>query len=303
MVPLYAWESFLGLAYQDQRIYWETARDLYESFVIFSFYKLIIEYLGGPVALRRRLRAHDTDFSHIVPFCCLNEWAPATVFINNTKFAVLQYVFVKCFTACVAFICVMNGVYGEGSISPKTGYLWLTIISNFSQLVSMYALVLLYLATSHWLHPIRPVPKFLSIKAVVFLTYWQSILITLLVSAGVIHATDLVSVDNVAAGIQDFVICIEMFLAAIAHRYAFPISDFEDPQAEPVRFIPLFRSFMHAINVTDFVSEIRERGFNPVDSHPPFQSLREELLYADELSAVATAETVYTIPMTETSDC
>ena len=28
--------------------------------------------------------------------------------------------------------------------------------------------------------------------------------------------------QNVASGIQDFLICIEMFFAALAHAYAFP---------------------------------------------------------------------------------
>ncbi len=35
--------------------------------------------------------------------------------------------------------------------------------------------------------------------------------------------------DEVAAGFQNFLICIEMFFAALAHAYAFPPKDYMDP--------------------------------------------------------------------------
>ena len=35
--------------------------------------------------------------------------------------------------------------------------------------------------------------------------------------------------DEVAAGFQNFLICIEMFFAALAHAYAFPPKDYFDP--------------------------------------------------------------------------
>lgn len=47
-----------------------------------------------------------------------------------------------------------------------------------------------------------------------------------LVSFGVIEATLTYTKDDVASGLQDFLICIEMALAAIAHRYFFSYRDF-----------------------------------------------------------------------------
>ena len=40
-------------------------------------------------------------------------------------------------------------------------------------------------------------------------------------------------VDDVAAGLQNFLICIEMFPAALAHAYAFPPRDYLDPSIQP----------------------------------------------------------------------
>jgi hypothetical protein len=42
------------------------------------------------------------------------------------------------------------------------------------------------------------------------------------VHIGKITETRTYSVEEAAAGLQDFIICIEMFLAAIGHHYAFP---------------------------------------------------------------------------------
>ena len=75
------------------------------------------------------------------------------------------------------------------------------------------------------------------IKGVVFFTYWQSVMLAGLVYLGVIKATDTWTSDNIAAGTQDILICIEMFAAAIAHCYAFKVEDFTESGYEPL--IPL----------------------------------------------------------------
>jgi hypothetical protein len=89
----------------------------------------------------------------------------------------------------------------------------------------MYCLVMLYNATKEELAPIRPLSKFVCIKAIIFFSFWQSVLISLLVWSGVIKVNASVTTydeKDVAAGIQDFLICIEMLFAALAHTYAFP---------------------------------------------------------------------------------
>ena len=47
-----------------------------------------------------------------------------------------------------------------------------------------------------------------------------------LVAAGVIQPTLTYSQEDVAKGLQDFLICIEMALAAFAHRWVFSFHDF-----------------------------------------------------------------------------
>lgn len=57
--------------------------------------------------------------------------------------------------------------------SVQSGYLYITIVYNISVSLSLYALFLFYFATKELLNPFEPVLKFLTIKAVIFLSFWQ----------------------------------------------------------------------------------------------------------------------------------
>ena len=73
------------------------------------------------------------------------------------------------------FTCEANGVYGYGKVNWRAGYVYITFVNNCSQIWALYILVLFYQATKQHLQPIRPLHKFLCVKAVVFFTWWQSV--------------------------------------------------------------------------------------------------------------------------------
>ena len=104
----------------------------------------------------------------------------------------------------------------------------------------MYCLILFFKRLKPELSPHKPLGKLACIKGVVFFTFWyvclcvatkaaamkcqclrQGIGISFLVKLGAIKATLEWSTDEISGGLQDFLICIEMLLAAIAHRYFF----------------------------------------------------------------------------------
>merc|ERR1712076_365655 len=93
------------------------------------------------------------------------------------------------------------------------------------------ALFLFYFATRELLRPFDPVLKFFTIKSVIFLSFWQGVMLAILEHLGYIlpvidekGKVETLTAGSIAAGYQNFLICIEMFFAAIALKYAFPIS-------------------------------------------------------------------------------
>lgn len=156
-------------------------------------------------------------------------------FFVKCKFGVLQYVLLKFVSSIFVMLLEMGDLYKEGDFTPRGGYLYICILTNLSQCWALYCLVFFYYALKNELSPIRPVGKFLSVKALVFFTWWQSLGITILFQMGMIpHYT---SFDNgrewtseaVAKGLQDWLICIEMFCAAIVHTFVFPHTDYLEP--------------------------------------------------------------------------
>ena len=93
--------------------------------------------------------------------------------------------------------------YKDGDFSVTGGYLYITLIYNVSVSVALFGLFLFYGATKHILAKYEPVLKFLTIKSVIFLTFWQGVLLALFEQLGIIQAfqgrTNL-SVGTVAAG-------------------------------------------------------------------------------------------------------
>ena len=261
MVPIYSISSWLCLRFFTYAIYMETLRDFYESYVLYSFFQYLIEVLGGEETLVLMLKDKSpTRGAHIWGLgLCMTPWAMGQPSLNlasvttspkrptkrgvrwtspffvRCKFGVLQYVVLKFFSAIFVMLLERYGLYKEGDFTPRGGYLYIAILTNLSQCWALYCLVFFYYALKNELGPIRPVGKFVSVKALVFFTWWQSLGISILFQMDMIpHYTSLTngrewSSEAVAKGMQDWLICIEMFIAAIVHTFVFPHTDYLEP--------------------------------------------------------------------------
>uniref|UniRef100_H2ZW84 Transmembrane protein 184C n=1 Tax=Latimeria chalumnae TaxID=7897 RepID=H2ZW84_LATCH len=261
MVPIYSLDSWVALKYPGIAIYVDTCRECYEAYVIYNFMIFLLNYLTYQYPnLVLILEAKDQQ-GHLPPLCCCPAWAMGEVLLFRCKLGVLQYTVVRPFTTIIALICELVGVYDEGNFSFKNAWTYLVIINNMSQLFAMYCLVLFYKVLREELNPIQPVGKFLCVKMVVFVSFWQAALIALLVKAGVIsekHTWDWKSVEAVATGLQDFIICVEMFFAAIAHHYSFTYK----PYVQEAEEGSCFDSFLAMWDISDIRADISEQVRN-----------------------------------------
>ena len=86
------------------------------------------------------------------------------------------------------------------------------MVLNFSQFWALYCLVEWYTATKDELARIKPLAKFLSFKSIVFLTWWQGVVIAILYSLGLLRSPLAQSLE-LKSSIQSFIICIEVYLS------------------------------------------------------------------------------------------
>uniref|UniRef100_A0A6I8QWB6 Transmembrane protein 184C n=1 Tax=Xenopus tropicalis TaxID=8364 RepID=A0A6I8QWB6_XENTR len=234
MVPIYSVDSWIALKYPDIAIYVDTCRECYEAYVIYNFMIFLLNYLTNRCPnLALVLEAKDQQ-RHLPPLCCCPPWA-------------------------MGEICQLTGVYGEGDFSVKNAWTYLVIINNVSQVFAMYCLVLFYKVLKEELNPIQPVGKFLCVKMVVFVSFWQAVFIAILVKAGVISNTwEWKKVQDVATGLQDFIICVEMFLAAVAHHFSFTYK----PYVQEAEEGSCFDSFLAMWDISDIRADISEQVRN-----------------------------------------
>ncbi|KAK8509134.1 hypothetical protein V6N13_062188 [Hibiscus sabdariffa] len=242
MVPVYATESIISLGNPRFSLACDILRSCYEAFALYSFGRYLIACIGGERSVIRLLEnesikrlgkpllereeqeeeIHHKSFSNF--FC--RPWLIGKDLLTIEKFGLVQYMILKTFCALLALLLEVFGVYGDGEFKWYYGYPYITVVMNFSQMWALYCLVQFYDVTHERLRPIRPLAKFISFKAIVFATWWQGVAIALLCAYGVLPKE-----GKMRTALQDFLICIEMAIAAVAHIFVF--------SAEPYHFLPV----------------------------------------------------------------
>jgi len=159
----------------------------------------------------------------------LKEWHLVHQFRHYTKLGILQYVPIRIIWAFVGFILEYNDAFQKGVWSPKVGFPYYIILVNISQVWAIYNLLLFYHTMYEEIKNIKPLGKFLSIKLMVFFVFWQQLLLTACVRLRFIQQSQTYTVTQVADSLQDFIICLEMFVLAISHLTVWPAMEFHHP--------------------------------------------------------------------------
>ncbi|KAG4916755.1 hypothetical protein JHK87_054312 [Glycine soja] len=244
MVPVYALMSFLSLVIPESSIYFNSIREVYEAWVIYNFLSLCLAWVGGPGAVVISLSGRVLKPSFCLMTCCFPPIPLDGRFIRKCKQGCLQFVILKPILVVVTLILYVKGKYKDGNFNPKQSYLYLTIIYTISYTMALYVLALFYVACKDLLQPFNPVPKFIIIKSVVFLTYWQGVLFFLAAKSGFIEDAD------EAALLQNFIICVEMLVASVGLFYAFPYKEYSSANIGGSRGVTA--SLGHALKLNDF---------------------------------------------------
>ncbi|CAL5049731.1 unnamed protein product [Urochloa decumbens] len=185
----------------------EILRDGYEAFAMYCFGRYLVACLGGEDRTIEFLKKEGGSGSdapllgqaseqryvhHPFPMnYLLKPWPLGEWFYLVIKFGLVQYMIIKSICAILAVILESFGVYCEGEFKLNCGYSYTAVVLNFSQSWALYCIAIALLF--NWGLLRGPIAQELQFKS----------------------------------SIQDFIICIEMGVAAVVHLYVFPAKPYE----------------------------------------------------------------------------
>lgn len=275
MVPIYSISSWLSLVFVHAGVYLDLFKDIYEAYCIYCFLSFLISILGrGDRNVVIDLLANRVD--HLRPpwrvsvMCCccckVPTWAfqndrdRAEAVLDQCQFFCMQFVFLRPLTT-IAMI-LSNRFYEESSWDPLYPQFYINLVTNISIFFAFTGLLRFYHVIKEDLNWCHPFSKFLSIKAVVFMTFWQGVAISFIAHA-VVHQNgsneDTIMRQDAlewSKQAQAFMICVEMFVFAIIHCFVFPVEEWEPGYREKEKR-RIKATFGDSLALKDFVEDVK----------------------------------------------
>jgi hypothetical protein len=126
----------------------------------------------------------------------------------------------------------------------------IAMVVNVSIFFAFMGLLKFYHAVREDLAWCQPWPKFLTIKGVVFLTFWQGLVISMVVNFK--HEEQHTDIDarERASQLQNMLICLEMLFFSITHWCVFPAEEWEKD------YTPRINQPKAGIGIQDFVQDV-----------------------------------------------
>lgn len=234
MVPIYSFCSFLSLVFSKNSLTFDAIRSTYEAFVIYSFFSLLLNYLGPDLNSQKLVLQNKKNGHYPFPLLCMQYNPRKSYFLLLCIRGTLQYALIHPFTSIIEVSLEAVNLLCPGNFSPSYPSFWLGGIEIISVTIAMYFLVFFYLVVREDIKRFNPVQKMLAIKFVLFFSFWQSILLSFLASEDVITATGHFNKSEITNQIQNSLICIEMVIASIWHVYCFNVDEYEGERMDPV---------------------------------------------------------------------
>lgn len=164
------------------------------------------------------------------------------------RLVILQYCTVKLITLVISLALQTVRLFCDGHYEAlEFDSVYVAVINMMSVTLALYGLLLYYKQAVIALVPYEPFWKFMTVNGIIFVTFWQStshddhtysltnvlfnctgIALGMIRDAGFISAVysqdgTITTSDTVQAGYQNFMLCIETFIAAVSLWCAFPV--------------------------------------------------------------------------------
>ncbi|KAF9010475.1 organic solute transporter Ostalpha-domain-containing protein, partial [Cyathus striatus] len=272
MVPIYAAISFASYLFWNHSTPLLLLRDAYEAIVLTAFFYLLLSYLSPDIEEQKhifvmhglskeaeRCQYEDDECPQrwIFPLGFI-QWKPADglFFLQLMKWGILQYCVIRPLTTFIAVVLDHFGLYCEESWGLGWGHIYITVILSISVTIAMYCLIQLYVSVSVQLSSQHPLLKLFSVKAVVFLTFWQATFLSILSMLGVVKDTKYMTAETINIGIGALLETFEMMLFAFLHIRAFTYKVYRPLYEDSCVETPRLKSLCHAMDFRETFREV-----------------------------------------------
>ncbi|KAE8354281.1 organic solute transporter Ostalpha-domain-containing protein [Aspergillus coremiiformis] len=232
MVPVYSLVAWLSIFFYRKSVYFSVIGDCYEAFTISAFFALLCHYIAPDLRTQKEYFRGIEPKPWIWPLtwlqrCCGGQrglWRTprsGLTWFNIVWVSVFQYCLLRVLMTIVAVVSQHLNVYCEESLNPAFSHIWCMAIECIAVTIAMYCLVQFYVQIKDDISQYSPFLKILSIKLVIFLSFWQTICINFLLSAGVIKPTKTIAEQDLKVGLPNLLISVEMAIFGFLHLWAF----------------------------------------------------------------------------------
>ncbi|KIY62145.1 DUF300-domain-containing protein [Cylindrobasidium torrendii FP15055 ss-10] len=258
MPTVYAVISFFSYRYFREYTYYSLIEIAYEAVTLSAFLLLLIEYVAATAAGHEAEKAIQRKDKHKMPmpFCCWRYRPTKPYFMYTVKWSVLQYVIIRPLCSIIGIVCEKFDVLCEAE-----GFDWhyanayIEIVDFVSITIALYGLLVFYALTSEELKGQRPLAKFMCIKLIVMVPFYQSFVFSWLESTGKIKDTQYWTSTNIVDGLNALAICIEMIFFSALMMWAYPSSSYRPSDVNPKKG-GAWRAIGDSLNMADFFYEI-----------------------------------------------
>ena len=314
MSPIYSVTSFLSLLLPSTEGYLSIIKDLYEAYVIYTFLSFLIAVMGrgDRDVVVQQLARHADHLDNPAKFLRrfyepppeVSSEAKANAVLLECQILAMQFVFLRPLTSIMSFLVFTlsndndNDGITEGGSSAGNYFLspnfYISMITNVSVFFAFSGLLKFYHVVRDDLKWLQPFNKFLAIKGIVFLTFWQGLAISIAVQFGsgginseagnVEDGDENSSVSPVkdpraqAVAIQNLLICLEMLFFSLAHWCVFPTEEWEPDYRPKTLAKPGLGFSDFAKDVKVIMRRGKHKGSVPVPQEPmSLQSSTDDL--------------------------
>eukprot|EP00760_Papus_ankaliazontas_P015606 PhM_4_TR16617/c0_g1_i1/m.20768 len=282
MVPIYAIDSFASFYAYGSSTYIDVARDTYEAYVLYNFFHLLMDLLGGDEAtVSAWHKAGMKRMPHSFPVSLVyKDFALDKSTLQNFRIYLIQYVIISPLMTIVQFILSYEGLFDDSNWDfLNNGHIYIAVIRCVSVTFAFTALFYFYLATKKLLHHYHPTGKFIAIKLVVFLSFWQAVVVG---QIGARHwlphswkqavfswseHLESVTDETLEINLENIMLLCEMLVTAVLHHFVFSYKEFEDKNNNKAKKNMSFVArVFHAFSITDVWGETKASTKTMIDN-------------------------------------